>query len=66
MTKTHAKQRHSFAIDGLRVELIAYNGPETQATGRRESVRKILGLMLHNLQVRGRPKKTIQGDSDAA
>ncbi len=66
MTKTHFKRRPSFAIDELRVELIAYNGPETMAISRRESVRTILGLMLHNLQVLGRPKKTVKGGSDAA
>ena len=64
--KTHAKRKRSFAIDELRVDLIAYNGSETHATGRRESVRKILGLMLNNLQVRGRPKKFVKGGSDAA
>ncbi len=66
MSKTHTKRRPSFAIDALRVELIAYNGPETQVSGRRESVRTILGLMFHNLQVRGRPKKIVKGGSDAA
>ncbi len=66
MPNTHSKRRPSFAIDELRVELIPYNGPETQAIGRRESVRTVLGLMLNNLQRRGRPKRFVKGGSDAA
>jgi len=66
MIKTQAKRRLPFAFDELRVELIAYSGPESKAIGRRESIQKILGLMVNNLQVRGRPRKNVKGESDAA
>lgn len=66
MSNAHAKRGQANAIDEMRVELIPYNGPETSAIGRRESAKKILGLMLNNLQVRGRPKKFKKGEDDAA